>query len=215
MSTPQSTSPSFTLIIVDDHFVVRTGLAAAFELEADIRVLGVASSGAEALVLYERQGADVVLLDLQLPDMSGLAVLEWLRATGPAVRILVYSAYVRDDEVREVLDRGASGYVQKTASREELLLALRRVAAGGRYVPPEVYRRIQELKRGPVITEREREILALVSRGQGNKEIAATLGISTETVKEHISSILDKLNVRDRTQATTEAIRRGILTLSG
>lgn len=213
MATPPLVSTPFTLIIVDDHFVVRTGLAAAFELETDIRVLGVASSGADALALYERHGADVVLLDLQLPDMSGLTVLERLRATGPAVRILVYSAYVRDDEVREVLDRGASGYVQKTASREELLLALRRVAAGGRYVPPALHLRVQELKRGPNITEREREILALVSQGHGNKEIAATLGISTETVKEHISSILDKLNVRDRTQATMEAVRRGILTL--
>jgi DNA-binding NarL/FixJ family response regulator len=203
----------FTILIVDDHFVVRNGVMAALELEQDMLVVGSVDSAKGAIEHFSEHQPDVVLLDLQLPDMTCPALLDQLRAVDPHARVLVFSAYAREDELVAVMDAGASGYVQKSAPREEFLIALRRVAAGGRYLPLHLQRRIREYRAGPSITQREREILTFIARGHSNKEIAASLGISVETVKEHISSVLGKLDVRDRTSATTEAIRRGIIAL--
>ncbi len=204
----------FSVLIVDDHFVVRNGLTAALEAEPDIRVLGEADSAANALAVFSNQRPDVVLLDLQLPDMGCPALITALRAIDPLAKVLVLSAYARADELDRVLEAGAAGYVQKSAPRDELLMALRRVAAGGRHLNADLRRRIKELRSGPAITPRERDVLALIARGQSNKEIAGTLGISAGTVKQHISTVLDKLEVKDRAQAATEAIRRGIISLS-
>lgn len=203
----------FTILIVDDHFVVRNGVMAALELEQDMIVLGSADSAREAIELCSQHRPDVVLLDLQLPDMACPALLTELRALNPHVRVLVFSAYAREDELVAVMDAGASGYVQKSAPREEFLTALRWVATGARYLPPHLQQRIRAYRAGPNITQREREMLTLIARGHSNKEIASNLGISVDTVKEHISSVLGKLDVRDRTSATTEAIRRGIIAL--
>lgn len=204
---------ALTILIVDDHFVVRNGVMAALELEQDVLVVGSADSAKGAIEQFSVHRPDVVLLDLQLPDMTCTALLAKLRAINPQAKILVFSAYAREDQLVAVMDAGASGYVQKSAPREEFLIALRRVASGGRYLSPNLQQRIREYRAGPNITQREREILTLIARGQSNKEIAATLGISVETVKEHISSVLGKLDVKDRTSATTEALRRGIVAL--
>jgi DNA-binding NarL/FixJ family response regulator len=198
-------------MIVDDHFAVRDGLTAALETEPDIRVIGSADSAAGALALYKNRRPDIVLLDLQLPDTKGCALIAALLAADPLARILIFSAYARDDDLDAVMAAGAVGYVQKAAPRDDLLTALRRVAAGGRYLGSDLYQRIKGLRSGPTITPRERDVLALVAKGQSNKEIAGMLGISTETVKQHISTVLDKLDVKDRTQAATEAIRRGLI----
>ena len=199
------------ILIVDDHFVVRSGLVASLELEEDFAVVAEAESGEEAPRLYGETRPDVVLMDLQLPGWNGIETSERILELDPEARILVFSTFARDDEIQSALDAGALGYLQKTAGREELLGALRRVAAGGRHLAPEIADRLAGLRLGPSVTLREREILALVARGRANKEIAGELGISEDTVKRHVSNILQKLGASDRAQATAEAIRRGIV----
>jgi len=205
MTTP------LTVLIVDDHFVVRSGLAAALEVEDDIKVIGEAKRGDEALEAYQQRQPGVVLMDLQLPGLSGVQATAVLRAHDPEARILVYSTFAHDDEVQMALDAGAAGYLQKSASRDELLTALRRVATGGSYLPPELAQRLANLRLCVGISMREREILELIANGHANKQIAASFAISEDTVKRHVSHILEKLGVHDRAQATAEAIRRGII----
>ncbi len=200
-----------TVLIVDDHFVVRSGLAASLELDDTINVVGEAERGEDAVAAYRRHAPRVVLMDLQLPGMGGIAATAALRAHDAAARVLIFSTFARDDEVQAALDAGALGYLQKSASRDELLAALRTVAQGRRHLPAEIARRLTALRLGPAITPREREILALIAAGRANKEIGAVLGVSEDTVKRHVSHILEKLDVADRAQATAEAIRRGIV----
>jgi DNA-binding NarL/FixJ family response regulator len=200
-----------TVLIVDDHFVVRSGLAVSLELDPAITVVAETDRGEEAVAAYAEHRPRVVLMDLQLPDLGGVGATAALRARDPEARVLIFSSYARDDEIQAALDAGALGYLQKSASRDDLLAALRAVAQGRRYLAPELERRLGALRLGPAITLREREILALVAAGRANKEIAANLGISEDTVKRHVSHILEKLDVHDRAQATAEAIRRGII----
>jgi len=207
-----SDTPSrLTVLIVDDHFVVRSGLAASLELDDAIEVVGEAERGEDVVAAYRRLRPNVVLMDFQLPGMSGADTTAALREIDPNARVLIFSTFARDDEVQTALDAGALGYLQKSASRDELLAALRQVARGVRSLPPEVARRLAALRLGPAITPREREILALIAAGRANKEIASELGVSEDTVKRHVSHILEKLDVNDRAQATAEAIRRGII----
>lgn len=199
------------VMIVDDHFVVRSGLVASLELEDDITVVAEAERGEEAPALLASAKPEVILMDLQLPGWNGIETTERLLEFDPAARVLVFSTFARDDEIQSSLDAGALGFLQKTASRDDLIAALRRVAAGERYLAPEIATRLAGLKLGPAITLREREILSLIAKGRANKEIAAALGIAEDTVKRHISNVLQKLDVSDRAQATAEAIRRGII----
>lgn len=205
------TSSRLTVLIVDDHFVVRSGLAASLELDDAIEVVGEAERGEDVVAAYRQLRPNVVLMDFQLPGMSGADATAALREIDPNARVLIFSTFARDDEVQTALDAGALGYLQKSASRDELLAALRQVARGARSLPPEVARRLAALRLGPAITPREREILALIAAGRANKEIASELGVSEDTVKRHVSHILEKLDVNDRAQATAEAIRRGII----
>lgn len=198
-------------MIVDDHFVVRSGLVASLELEEDIAVVAEAENGEEALHRYASTRPDVVLMDLQLPGWNGIESTERLLEVDPGARILIFSTFAKDDEIQAALDSGAMGYLQKTAGRDELLVALRCVGGGERYLGPEISNRLAGLRLGPTITLREREILSLIAKGRANKEIGAALGIAEDTVKRHISNVLQKLGVSDRAQATAEAIRRGIV----
>ena len=150
-------------------------------------------------------------MDLQLPGWNGIATTERLLEVAPQARVLIFSTFARDDEVQAALMSGALGYLQKTVGRDELITALRHVAAGESYLPAGLAARLAGLKLGPAITLREREILALVAKGRANKEIAAGLSIAEDTVKRHISNVFQKLEVSDRAQATAEAIRRGII----
>lgn len=204
------------ILIVDDHFVVRSGLATSLEIEDDLKVVSTADSGEQAVDVYSQQSPkpDVVLMDIQLPGMSGIETTAAIREKDPNARVLVFSTFAKDDEIQSVLDAGAAGYLQKSASRDELITALRRVAAGKTYLPEDIRNRLDQLQREPTITPREREIITLVAKGSANKEIANTLGISEDTVKQHVSRILQKLGVKDRAQATAEAIRRGIVKIS-
>ena len=201
------------VMIVDDHFVVRSGLVASLELEDDITVVAEAENGESVVELYQNTKPDVVLMDLQLPGWNGIETTERLLEVSPQACVLIFSTFARDDEIQVALASGALGYLQKTAGRDELMLALRRTAAGDSYLPAGLATRLAGLKLGPAITLREREILALVARGRANKEIASELGIADDTVKRHISNVLQKLEVSDRAQATAEAIRRGIIRL--
>jgi DNA-binding NarL/FixJ family response regulator len=204
---------SLTVLIVDDHFVVRSGLAASLELDESIQVVGEVERAEDVVAGYEQHRPRVVLMDLQLPKAGGVAATAALCQRDPAARVLIFSTFARDDEIDAALEAGALGYVQKSASRDELLAALRSVAQGRRYLAPEIARRLNQLRLSAAITTREREILAMIAAGRANKEIAAALEISEDTVKRHVSHILEKLNVNDRAQATAEAIRRGILKL--
>lgn len=208
-----SAHPPITVLLVDDHFVVRSGLAVSLDLEDDIEVVAEAEDGGQALELYQRHRPRVVVMDLQLPGLNGIEATERLREWDADARVLIFSTFARDDEIQAALDAGALGYLQKSAGRDDLIKALRAVAAGESYLPQGLAERLAGLQRGPAITAREREILALVARGRANKEIAGTLGIAEDTVKRHISNIFQKLEVHDRAQATAEAIRRGIVKL--
>jgi DNA-binding NarL/FixJ family response regulator len=201
------------LLLIDDHFVVRSGLSASLSLEPDIEIIAEADSGEQALPAYATHLPDIVLMDLQLPGISGIEATVQILAAHPSARILIFSTFARDEEIHRALRAGALGYLQKSASRPDLLQAIRTVAAGRQSLPPDIATRLQERLTRPDITPRELEILTLVTRGNANKEIAATLGIAEDTVKQHVSRILQKLNVNDRAQATAEAIRLGLLSV--
>jgi len=205
MNTP------LTVLIIDDHFVVRSGLRAVLEVEDDIQVVGEARRGDEVLAAYQRWQPSVVLMDLQLPGLTGVQATAALCAHDPNARVLVYSTFVHEDDVQSALDAGAAGFVQKSAARKELLMALRQVDAGGTYLPAELEQHLANLRLCAAITSREREILELIAHGHANKQIAALFEISEDTVKRHVSHILEKLGANDRAQATAEAIRRGII----
>jgi len=201
------------LLLIDDHFVVRSGLSASLSLEPDIEIVAEADSGEQALSAYTTHLPDIVLMDLQLPGISGIEATLKILAAHPSARILIFSTFARDEEIHRALRAGALGYLQKSASRPDLLKAISTVAAGRQSLPPDIAVRLQERLPRPDTTPRELEILTLVTRGNANKEIAATLGIAEDTVKQHVSRILQKLNVNDRAQATAEAIRLGLLSV--
>lgn len=199
------------LLLVDDHFVVRSGLRASLELEDDLRVVGEAGSGDEALEKFDACSPDVVIMDMQLGGRSGIDTTGELRLRHPDARVLIFSSFARDDDVDRAMSAGALGYVQKSSPREELLAAIRAVAADRLHLPADIAARLRERPLRSMVSPREREILALVAQGRANKEIGAALGIAEDTVKRHVSNILDKLGVSDRAQATAEAIRRGLI----
>lgn len=207
-------SDPLTVLIVDDHFVVRSGLAASLELDDTISIAGEAERAEDVVAAYDRTRPRVVLMDLQLPGGGGITATTALRAHDPNARVLIFSTFARDDEIQAALDAGALGFLQKSASRDQLLTALHTVGQGRRSLPPDIAHRLNALRLGPVITSREREILAFIAAGRANKEIAAELAVSEDTIKRHVSHILEKLDVNDRAQATAEAIRRGILKMA-
>lgn len=207
MSEPEP----ITIMLVDDHFVVRSGLAASLDLDDDFSVVAEAERGEDAVEMFLEKRPDVVVVDLQLPGIDGIEVTARLCEADESARVLIFSTFARDDEVQAALDSGASGYLQKSAARDELIAALRAVASGESYLPEGLADRLSGLQLGPTITLREREILALIAQGRANKEIGAELGIAEDTVKRHISNTFQKLEVNDRAQATAEAIRRGIV----
>lgn len=202
------------VLVVDDHPVVRRGLHSMLDGEAGISVVGLASSGKEGLQLAERLNPDVVLLDLRMPDMGGVEVIAALRAARPDSKILVLTNYRLDEDVFNALDAGALGYLLKSASQEEVVEALRAVSLGKRRVPAELAVRLAERVGRSALSARELEVLKLVVQGQTNKEIARSLFISDITARNHVISVLSKLGAKDRTEAATLAIRRGLVRLN-
>ena len=199
------------LVIVDDHFVVRSGLATSLELESDLKVIAEAERGEDVVAIFAKHHPDVVLMDLQLPGISGIDATAQLLAAHPGARVLIFSTFARDEEIHAAMRVGALGYLQKSSTRDALLAAIRSVAQGRQSLPADIAQRLHDRLAEPEITPREREILALIAKGNANKEIGAQLGIAEDTVKQHVSRILQKLRVSDRAQATAEAIRRGLV----
>jgi DNA-binding NarL/FixJ family response regulator len=201
------------ILVVDDHFMVRMGLSASLNVEPDVEVVAEAESGEEALDAYRRHSPSVVIMDVRLPGMNGADTTAAIVREFPNARILMLSTHAGEEEVYRALQAGARGYVLKTAIREELLHAIREVSEGRRFLDPVVAPLLAERLSHRSLTSRELEVLRMVVKGLGNKEIANALNLSETTVKVHVSHVLAKLNVEDRTQAATAAIRRGIILL--
>jgi len=198
------------VVIVDDHQVVRQGLRAFLDAQPDIEVVGEASDGAECVTVAGAVRPDVVLLDLRMPGADGVAALRGLRESGNPARVLVVTSFTEPSAVLPAVRAGAAGYVYKDVDPLALAAAIRSVHAGHVLLHPEVAALLTagDTARGPApLTPRERDVLAELARGRSNREIARTLGVAEKTVKTHVSAILAKLGVHDRTQAALQAVR--------
>lgn len=201
------------ILVVDDHPVVRQGLVAMLEEAPDIVVVGQAGNGREAVAVFRQQQPDVTLMDLRLPQMDGVAAIAAICAEFPQARIIVLTTYDGDEEIYQGLRSGAKGYLLKDAEPEELLGAIRIVDQGQKYIPPQIGAKLLERMATPELSERELEVLQLITAGNGTQAISKSLHITERTVNFHINHILSKLGVEDRTQAVILALRRGIVVL--
>jgi DNA-binding NarL/FixJ family response regulator len=201
------------ILCVDDHPIVREGLASIIALQPDMELIGAAESGAEALRLFRASTPDVALIDLRLKDMSGHELTRQILSHSSAVRIIILTSFEGDADIERALAAGARGYVVKGTARDELLAAIRAVHAGRRHIPGSVAEKLAEHLASEKLSERELQVLGQIATGKRNKEIGAALGIAEDTVKMHVKNVLEKLEVNDRTEAVTVALRRGILHL--
>jgi DNA-binding NarL/FixJ family response regulator len=201
------------IMVVDDHFVVRMGLKGSINLEEDMAVTTEASTGEQAVTLYQQERPDVVLMDLKLPGLSGAEATKTICQEFPDASIIMLSTHDGEEDIYRSLQAGARAYLLKTAARNELIDTIRSVHAGERCISPAVGTRLAERMMHPELTSREIDVLKLIVKGRSNKEIAADLTIAEVTVKLHVGHILAKLKVNDRTQATTTALQRGIIHL--
>ena len=201
------------VLAVDDHPVVRAGIAAMLANEPDLTVVALARNGAEAIALFETHRPDVVLMDLQMPEMGGVAATRAIRAIDPDARIVALTTYDGDADIHRALSAGACAYLLKDAMIDQLVAAVRSAAAGKRVIPVEVATKLAEFTPRADLSARELEVLQHVAGGLGNKEIAQAIGRSPETVKAHLESIFKKLDARDRAHAVTIALQRGFLHL--
>lgn len=199
------------VLVVDDHRIVREGLALIINREADIEVVGTAASGEEGVAAFTRDRPDIVLMDLQLPGMSGVEAIRDIRRLDPRARIVVLTMYGGDEDIHRALEVGATTYLLKDSLSDDLIRVVREVHAGGRPMTPDVKARLDDRAAHPTLTQREIRVLQVVMEGKRNKEIAASLSISEETVEVHMKNIFTKLGVHDRTAAVYVALRRGII----
>ena len=206
-------SKPIRILVVDDHFMVRMGLSASLNVESDMEVVAEAGNGEAALEAYRRHHPTLVLMDLRLPGMSGTDCTAAIIREYPEAAVLMLSTHCNEEEVYRALQAGARGYIVKSILREELLRAVRAVHEGRQYVDPIVASQLAERRSHRSLSSREVEVLRMVARGLGNKEIASALSIAEVTVKLHVSHVLEKLSVKDRTQAATAALQRGIISL--
>jgi DNA-binding NarL/FixJ family response regulator len=212
MSIPRQ-SAAIRILTVDDHQLLREGIAAVLESQEDMTLVAQASNGREAVESFRRLRPDVTLMDLRMPDMSGLEAITEIRGEFPDARIIVLTTYAGDVQAAAALKAGAAGYLLKNLVRKELLETIRAVHSGKRRVPPEIATEIAEHVADDELTGRELEVLRRVAAGKSNKLIAAELDIAEGTVKTHMKSILPKLDASDRTHAVMIALKRGILDL--
>jgi two-component system, NarL family, response regulator LiaR len=211
-------SEPIRVLVVDDHAVVREGLRGFLELQEGIEVVGEAVDGQDAVEVATRLLPDVILLDLVMPRLDGVAVMRFLRESVPDARVIVLTSFLDDETLLPALRSGAAGYLLKNAEPQELVRAVRAAHAGEALLDPVVAARLMETlaadgSRGPLdrLTPREREVLVLIARGFPNKRIARELTLSEKTVKTHVGHVLAKLGVSDRTQAAVIAVRAGLV----
>jgi DNA-binding NarL/FixJ family response regulator len=208
-----SNSKPIRILVVDDHFMVRMGLSSSLNVEPDIEVVAEAGGGEAALEAYRKIRPTLVMMDLRLPGMSGTECTAELVREFPDARVLMLSTHSSEEEIFRAIQSGARGYVVKSIVREELLRAVREVHRGGQYFDSIVTSHLAERQSHRALSSREVDVLRLVAKGFGNKEIADVLDIAEVTVKLHVSHMLEKLDVKDRTQAATVALQRGIISL--
>jgi DNA-binding NarL/FixJ family response regulator len=201
------------VLSVDDHPLLREGIAAIINSQPDMTLVSQGASGAEAIQQYRQHQPDVTLMDLRLPDLSGIDAMIAIRGEFPDARILILTTFEGDVEIQRALQAGARGYLLKSTPPSELILAIRQVHAGKKRVPPDVAAQLAEHMGNEALTSREIEVLHQVAGGNRNRDIADRLSISEETVKVHMKHIMEKLDASDRTQAITIAVRRGIIQL--
>ena len=199
------------ILIVDDHPVVRAGLTSMLGTQKEIEVIASASSGEEALESLEKTAADVILLDLRMPGLSGVKTIQEIRRSGHLHRIIVLTSFETDEDIYRAIQAGAQGYLLKDTSLKEMIEAIKNVHSGKRYIPRDIAARLAERMMRTELTARELEILRLLAKGLTNKQIGTVLSISDNTVKNHVNSVIEKLEVSDRTEAATTAIQRGII----
>jgi DNA-binding NarL/FixJ family response regulator len=201
------------ILSVDDHPLVREGIAVIIDSQPDMKIIGKASTAAEGIQEFRKHRPDVTLMDLRLPDLSGIEAIIAIRAEYPDARIIVLTMFEGDVEIQRALEAGARGYLLKSMPPVELVGVIRQVHAGKKRLPPEVAAQLSEYIGEENLTPREVEVLQQVSGGNRNREIGEYLVISEDTVKVHLRRIMDKLRARDRTQAIAIAVRRGIIRL--
>jgi len=207
------TPPKIRILVADDHYVVRMGVIAIINNEPDMVVAAEAANGAQAVELFLRHAPDLVLLDSRMPIKSGVQAAREIRDHRRDARILMLTAFDGDEDIHEALIAGAQGYILKDATGEQLIPALRAVAAGKDWIPAEVASRLAKRKEFEPLTPRELEVLHEMAKGLANKQIADVMNISQHTTKGYLKNILTKLHVADRTEAVTVAIQRGMIHL--
>jgi len=201
------------VMLVDDHFFVRMGLAASLHDEPDIEVVAEAGDGRAAVGLYRQLRPDLVILDRRMPDSDGMETMRAVLGEFTSARFIMLSVDDGEDYIFNAIQAGAMSYLTKDVQRDELLVAIRTVHGGERYLPQAIAARLASRVFRPELSSRELEVLHSIARGMSNKEISARLAIAEPTVKMHVHNLLAKLGVNDRTQATTEALRRGMIHL--
>lgn len=202
------------VMIVDDHPLMRVGIAAIINARPEMTVIAQAGTGEEAIALFRKSVPDLTLMDLRLPGpISGVDAIARIRTIQPQARVIVVTTYEGDEDIHRALEAGARGYVIKGMPYQTLIEALQRVHAGGRFIPPPVAKALASRTPNSDLSTRELEVLEQLVAGKSNKEIATKLGITEATVKSHVSTILLRLNVEDRTQAAVSALRRGLVHL--
>ena len=206
-------SPKIRVFSVDDHPLMREGIAAIINMQPDMCVVAQAESGREAVQMFREHRPDVTLMDLRLPDISGIETTMTILAEFPDAKIVMLTTFEGDVEIKRSLAAGARGYVLKSTAPKELAAIIRRVHGGKKHIPPDVAAQLAEHVGDEALTEREKTVLEHVADGNRNRDIAHRLVISEETVKVHVKHIMEKLGASDRTQAMTIALRRGIIRL--
>lgn len=204
---------AISILIADDHEVVREGLVAMLNRQPGMKVVAQASNGAEAAALWLEHRPDIALVDLRMPELDGVGVITQVRAVNPRARVIILTTFDGDEDIYRGMRAGARAYLLKDAPREELLDCIRAVHAGRTFVPPLVAAKLAAQVSTERLTARESEILGLMGAGASNKAIARRLGISEGTVKTHVKSVLQKLEVASRTEAVSLAARRGLIQL--
>jgi DNA-binding NarL/FixJ family response regulator len=205
------TTPTIRILVVDDHAMIRLGLIGALSSEPDMEVIGQARNGNEAIQLHGKLAPDITLMDGILPDMHGVDASREILAKDPDSKIILISINETAEDVRRALEGGVSGYVPKSCEQDTIAEAIRSVAAGNLFLPPHLTRRLAERSAIVGLSNREVEVLRLVAKGKANKEIAAELALSGDTVKTHLTHLMRKLGAADRAHAVTLAIEQGFL----